>query len=1171
MEERINFTHLHVHSEYSLLDGSAKIGELVSRAKELGMDSIAITDHGVMFGVIDFYKAARAAGIKPILGCEVYVSSGSRFNRESNADNFYYHLVLLAENSEGYHNLIKLVSAGFTEGFYYKPRIDIELLRKYHKGIIALSACLAGVVAKNLLNVSYDRALKEALAYDEIFGQGNFFLELQDHGLADQKTVNEALIRMSGETGIPLVCTNDIHYIYNTDAKAHEVLLCIQTGKTMLDVDRMVYEGEQFYLKSAEEMAQLFAHVPEAVSNSYEIAKRCDVEIKFHEYKLPSFEPPDGKAAFEYLKELCYDGLRARYGEITPEIADRLLYELSVIDKMGFSDYFLITWDFIKYATDNGIAVGPGRGSAAGCIVAYSLRITNIDPLKYNLLFERFLNSERVSMPDIDIDFCYERRQEVIDYVVKKYGADRVAQIITFGTMAARGAIRDVGRALAVPYAEVDKIAKMIPFAIGMTIKDALEMNADLRNEYRDNEDTKYLIDMAMRLEGLPRHASTHAAGVVITNEPVDCYVPLNQNDGAITTQFPMNTLEELGLLKMDFLGLRTLTVIQKTVDEIKRNYGIDIDIDNLDTHDEGVYEMISQAKTEGIFQLESAGMKSFMKELQPSCIEDLIAGISLYRPGPMDFIPKYIMGKNNRDKIKYTHQSLEPILKPTYGCIVYQEQVMQIVRDLAGYSLARSDLMRRAMSKKKADVMAKERHNFIYGLPESGTEKAVAGCLKNGIPIEAAEKIFDEMTGFAQYAFNKSHAAAYAVIGYQTAWLKLHYPVEFMAALMTSVMDSSSKIAEYINECRKMGITVAPPDVNEGFGHFSVSNGVIRFGLNAIKNVGRPTVAAIVAERKSGGEFKSLTEFVNRMSTSDINKRCVESLIKAGAFDCLGGFRSQYTAVFEPVLNSVAQVRKRNIEGQMSLFEMTAGEEAEAYQDALPKMPEYDANRLLADEKEVLGIYVSGHPVSEYEEEMKKYITAHSIDFIAKIDDNSNMDNLGNNSGGADVYDGASVAIGGIIAGKSVKYTKNNDAMAFLTVEDLYGSVEVVVFPKVYEKYSKQIVDGQAVVVFGRAQLREEKDATVICNDIKFLQKKDGAERNGPALWLKIPKDKAVPYDKLMSVLSRFRGATPVVIYDEKTEQRMRAKEGFWVNVDNDYLMPELKNLLGEKSVVVK
>ena len=921
MENTRNFTHLHVHTGFSLLDGSSKIKELVKKTKELGMDSIAITDHGVMYGCVEFYKAAKAEGIKPIIGCEVYVASKSRFDKENSPDNFYYHLVLLAENNKGYDNLIKIVSYGFKDGFYYKPRVDIELLEKYHEGIIALSACLAGPVARTIIRQGYDKAKEVALRYNNIFGENNFFLELQDHmdGSVDQQTVNQSLMRMHQETGIPLVATNDCHYISPEDAEAHDILLCIQTNTTVDEADRMRYEGGQYYVKSPEEMYSLFPYAHQACENTYKIAQRCNVEFEFGNYKLPVFDVPDGKTAVEYLSELALNGLKERYGEVTPKLKERLDYELSIIIQMGFVDYFLIVWDFIKYAKDNGISVGPGRGSAAGSIVAYSLRITDIDPIKYDLIFERFLNPERVSMPDIDIDFCYERRGEVIDYVRRKYGNDQVVQIVTFGTMAARNAIRDVGRALNIPYADVDRVAKMVPQELHITIEKALVKNPEFKEIYDTDPTVKHLIDMSMKLEGLPRHTSTHAAGVIISDRPVEDYVPLNLNvkDNAITTQYTMTICEELGLLKMDFLGLRTLTVIQNAFKEIERNYGLKFDGHSIDYGDREVYDLISSGKTLGVFQLESPGMTSFMKELRPNNIEDIIAGISLYRPGPMDFIPKYIDGKNNPSHIKYTHPLLEPILRNTYGCIVYQEQVMQIVQELAGYSLGRSDMVRRAMSKKKADVMAKERENFINGLGDS-----VPGCVKNGIPANIANIIFDEMTDFAKYAFNKSHAACYAVVAYQTAWLKTHYPAEFMAALMTSVQDRPDKIALYIANCKTMNIGILPPDINESLSNFSVSDGNIRFGLSAIKGVGSNNITSIMKNRSNEGNFKSLHQFLDRMG-SNINSKTIESLIYAGAFDSLGGKRSQYIQSYKKMYDGLNSRKKSNIEGQMSLFQL--------------------------------------------------------------------------------------------------------------------------------------------------------------------------------------------------------------------------------------------------------
>ncbi len=1006
----MNFTHLHVHTEYSLLDGSSKIGELVGRAKELGMDSLAITDHGVMYGVIDFYRAAKAAGINPVIGCEVYVAPGSRFDRESGGENEsrYHHLVLLAENNTGYANLMKIVSRGFTEGYYYKPRVDYEVLRTYHEGVIALSACLAGIVPTFLRRGLYDEAKAAALELQDIFGEGNFFLELQDHGIPDQKTVNQGLMRLNQELHIDLAATNDVHYIYESDVEAHDILLCIQTGKKVSDENRMRYEGGQFYLKSAEEMAELFPYAMEAVENTHKIAERCHVEIEFGKYKLPHFDVPQGYTPESYLRELCMAGLGKRYGTVTAELKERLDYELDTISSMGFVDYFLIVWDFIKYAKDHDIPVGPGRGSAAGSLVAYSLNITDIiDPIHYNLLFERFLNPERVTMPDIDIDFCYERRQEVIDYVTEKYGEKRVVQIVTFGTMAARMVIRDVGRVLDMPYASVDMVAKMIPMELGITISKALKMNPELRRMYDSDDQTKKLIDMSLRLEGLPRHTSVHAAGVVISPREVDEFVPLSRAaDGSITTQYTMVTLEELGLLKMDFLGLRTLTVIKNAIDGA-------FDVHDIDYGDPEVYEMISAGHTEGVFQLESAGMKNFMKELKPQNMEDIIAGISLYRPGPMDFIPKYIKGKNDQGHITYDCPELEPILSPTYGCIVYQEQVMQIVRDLAGYSYGRSDLVRRAMSKKKASVMEKEKNNFIYGNEEEGVE----GCIRRGIPEEVARKIYDEMTDFAKYAFNKSHAAAYAVVAYQTAWLKCHKPVEFMAALMTSFMEHTSKITEYIMNCRQLGIRILPPDINEGNYRFTPYQGNIRYGLAAIKGVGRPVIEEIVAERESGGRYRSLKDFCMRLSGGKaVNKRTMESFIKSGALDSLPGTRRQKMSIYISVMDGVNQERKNTLSGQMSLFDFAAPEEQEELDVVMPDVGEFDKEMILAFEKEVLGVYISGHPLEEYEELMRRSVTRTTADFIPA--DGEEMPK---------VKDQERAVIGGMIVARTVKTTRTN------------------------------------------------------------------------------------------------------------------------------------------------
>ena len=1148
----MSFAHLHVHTEYSLLDGSNKIKEYVARAKELGMNSAAITDHGVMYGVIDFYREARKQGINPILGCEVYVAPNSRFDREvTGGDDRYYHLVLLAENNEGYENLTKIVSKGFVEGYYYKPRVDKELLRTYHKGIIALSACLAGEVPRYLTKGMYEEAKDRALEYQEIFGKGNYFLELQDHGIPDQQLVNQQLMKLSQETGIELVATNDVHYTYADDAKAHDILLCIQTGKKPSDENRMRYEGGQYYVKSEEEMAALFPYARQALENTQKIADRCSVEIEFGVTKLPKYDVPEGYTSWEYLQKLCYEGLDQRYRTPSQELKDRLAYELDTIRHMGYVDYFLIVWDFIKYAKDHGIAVGPGRGSAAGSIVSYCLGITTIDPIHYQLLFERFLNPERVSMPDIDVDFCYERRQEVIDYVTRKYGKDCVAQIVTFGTLAARGVIRDVGRVMDLPYAYVDSIAKMIPQELGITIDKALQMNPELRKLYESDETVTHLIDMAKRLEGLPRHCSMHAAGVVICQKPVVEYVPLSRAaDGTITTQFIMTTLEELGLLKMDFLGLRTLTVIQNAV-QLARKKQPDLQIDKIDYDDKAVLDYIGTGKTEGIFQLESGGMKNFMKELQPHSLEDVIAGISLYRPGPMDFIPQYIRGKNDRSSITYDCPQLEPILAPTYGCIVYQEQVMQIVRDLAGYTLGRSDLLRRAMSKKKAAVMEKERKTFVYGDEETG----VPGCIKNGIDEQTANKIYDEMIDFAKYAFNKSHAAAYAVVSYQTAWLKYYYPVEYMAALMTSVIDNPTKVAEYIYVCRQMGIRILPPDINKGEADFSVDGGDIRYGLAAIKSIGRPVIRAIVNDRKELGEFRNLEDFITRISSRELmNKRLVENLIKAGALDVLGGTRKQFMSIYIQIVDHMQQEKKNSMVGQMSLFDVVSEEQKEEFQIRMPDVGEYTKENLLGFEKEVLGVYVSGHPLEPYEEEWRKVISATTADF--QVDPEV---------GYTKVRDGAREIIGGIIVEKTVKHTKTNQMMAFLTVEDLFGTVEVVVFPRDYEKYRQYLEEDNKIFVKGRVSEEDDKASKLICEKIlPFGQKKK-------ELWIQFPdketylEEEAITY----GYLADSEGNDEVVIYCEKEKivKKLPANKNISINPQ---ILSRLMNHFGENRVKV-
>lgn len=1111
----MNFTHLHVHTEYSLLDGSNKINEYVSRVKELGMKSAAITDHGVMFGCIDFYKAAKAAGIKPILGCEVYVAPGSRFDKEKGKEeDRYYHLVLLAETQEGYQNLIKIVSYGFVDGFYYKPRVDMELLEKYHEGIIALSACLAGEVARNLARGFYEEGKEAALRYEKIFGKGNFFLELQDHGIPEQRQVNHELIRMSRETGIELVATNDVHYTYSSDAEAHDILLCVQTGKSLKDENRMRYEGGQYYVKSEEEMRRLFPYAPEAIENTGKIAERCNVEIEFGVTKLPKFDVPDGYTAWEYLNKLCFEGLDKRYTDNKEELKKRLNYELGVIKDMGYVDYFLIVWDFIRYAREQGIMVGPGRGSAAGSLVSYTLGITKLDPIKYDLLFERFLNPERVSMPDIDVDFCFERRQEVIDYVVEKYGKDQVVQIVTFGTMAARGVIKDVGRVMDVPYVQCDTIAKMIPQELNITIDKAMKANPELKKIYETDETVRKLIDMSRRLEGLPRHTSMHAAGVVISQKPVMEYVPLSRgSDGSLVTQFTMTTLEELGLLKMDFLGLRTLTVIQNAEKLVRRDKGIELDMDKIDYEDKKVYGMLGAGKTEGVFQLESTGMKNFMKELKPGNLEDIIAGLSLYRPGPMDFIPQYIKGKNNPDEIHYDCPELEPILKATYGCIVYQEQVMQIVRSLGGYTLGRSDLVRRAMSKKKASVMEKERQNFVYGNEEEG----VPGCIHRGISEKTANKIYDDMIDFAKYAFNKSHAAAYAVVSYQTAFLKYYYPVEYMAALMTSVIHNPSKVAEYILSSRKMQIEILPPDINFGESEFSADHGAIRYGLSAIKSLGAPMIRAIVEERNENGKYQSLRDFIERMSGRELNKRAIENLIKAGALDQVAGNRRQKLMVYAEIVDAVNQEKKNAMTGQMSLFDLISDEEKEAYEIQMPKVEEYSKEELLSFEKEVLGVYISGHPLEEYEERWRKNITARTVDF--QIDEE-----LGTSKAG----DGEIAVIGGIITNKTVKYTRNNKVMAFLTIEDLVGTVEVVVFPNDYEKNVQKMEEDSKVFIRGKVQGDADKASKLICEKIYSF---DDVPKE---LWVQFEtkEDYLTEENEFLKLLSGSRGTDRVIIY---------------------------------------
>lgn len=1146
------FAHLHVHTEYSLLDGSNKIKEYVEKIKALGMTAGAITDHGVMYGVIDFYKAAREAGINPVLGCEVYVAPGSRLDREMvHGEDRYYHLVLLAENNTGYSNLMKIVSKGFVEGYYYKPRVDMEVLEKYHEGIIALSACLAGEVQRNLVRGMYEEAKEVAYRYERCFGKGNFFLELQDHGIPEQKLVNQQLLRMSQETGIELVATNDVHYTNAEDAEPHDILLCLQTGKKLADEDRMRYEGGQYYVKSEEEMKSLFPYALQALENTQKIADRCHVEIEFGHTKVPHFEVPEGYDSWTYLNKLCHEGLDKRYGADAPKYLQKLDDELAVIKNMGYVDYFLIVWDFIHYAREHDIMVGPGRGSAAGSLVSYTTGITDIDPVRYNLIFERFLNPERVSMPDIDVDFCFERRQEVIDYVVEKYGKDCVTQIVTFGTLAARGVIRDVGRVMDLPYNFVDTIAKAIPNELGITIDKALMMNPELRGMYESDESVKKLIDMSRRLEGLPRHTSMHAAGVVISQKPMDEYVPLSRaSDGTITTQFTMTTIEELGLLKMDFLGLRTLTVIQNAVRLAEKSSGKKIDMNAIDYNDKKVLDSLGTGKTDGVFQLESAGMKNFMKELKPQSLEDVIAGISLYRPGPMDFIPAYIKGKDHPESITYDCPELEPILAPTYGCIVYQEQVMQIVRDLAGYTWGRSDLVRRAMSKKKGKVMEQERKNFVYGNPEEN----VPGCIARGINEKVANKIYDNMIDFAKYAFNKSHAAAYAVVAYQTAYLKYYYPVEFMAALMTSVLDNTSKVSEYIYTCRQMGIAILPPDINEGEGGFSVSGQAIRYGLSAIKSIGRPVIDAIVEERKIRGPFTTLKDFITRLSGREVNKRTIENFIKAGALDGLEGNRRQKMMIYGSLLDALNQEKKTTMAGQMTLFDIAPEEDKAEYEIKLPNVEEYDKEVLLGFEKEVLGIYISGHPLEEYMERLKKNTNAVTTDFV-----------LDEETGTLKVSDGTKVRIGGMITDKVIKYTKNNKAMAFITLEDLVGTVEIIIFPKDYERYAKYLENDAKVFVEGRVTAEEDRNGKLICEKIISF---DEVKRE---LWLQFPsksdfeEKEGALYGKMMDA----DGSEHVVIYLAAEKQMKRLPENRNVAITKE-LLEELGNFLGKDNVKV-
>lgn len=1140
----MSFVHLHVHSEYSLLDGAIRIKDLVSKAKEFNMPAVALTDHGVMYGVVDFYKEAKKEGIKPIIGSEVYVASRSRFDKDaSSGDAERGHLILLCKNNEGYKNLTKLVSLGFIEGFYYKPRIDKELLRRYSNGLIGLSACLAGEIPRAIIENNYDKARELAIEYNEIFGQGNFFLEMQSNGIDEQVLVNQGIVRLARELNIPLVATNDAHYLTKDDYYSHEVLLCIQTGKKMSDTDRLSFSTNEFYFKSAEEMKDRFKNFPEAIENTLKIADMCNVEFEFGKLKLPEFKIDTDMTHEEYFVDRCRKGIEKRYsGRLTKEIYDRLNYEIDVIKKMGYVDYFLIVEDFIRYAKDNGIPVGPGRGSAAGSIVAYALEITDIEPLKFNLLFERFLNPERVSMPDIDIDFCYQRRSEVIDYVIRKYGKDHVSQIITFGTLSARAVIRDVGRALDVSYAKTDLVAKNIPNELGITIKKALKMNKELEELYESDYEVKNMIDVSMALEGLPRHASTHAAGVVITKDPVMDYVALYKNDDSITTQFTMTTLEELGLLKMDFLGLRTLTVIKDAINYIKENTGVEVKFDE-NMSDPLVYKLLSEGKTEGVFQLESAGMKEFMRELKPESLEDIIAGISLYRPGPMDQIPRYIKNKNNPGSVTYIHKALEPILNVTYGCMVYQEQVMQIVRELAGYTLGHADLVRRAMAKKKADVMAREREVFVKG------------CLERNIDEISSNKIFDEMTDFAKYAFNKSHAAAYAVVAYRTAYLKAHYPAEFMAAMLNSFIGSLDRVPQYISECRKLGIDILCPNINESSTLFSVKNNAIRFGLAAIKNVGETVVNAIVMEREKNGEYKDFEDFCKRTAGKGVNKKCVESLIKCGAFDGMH-YRSVLLESYERIIDGISSLERNNVSGQFNLFDMGVVDKKESFSYDYPKLHEFPKKQLLAFEKEMLGLYVSGHPLEKYQDFLAKKTTINSLDIANFIENKQNDDYESN------IEDNMEVTVGGIISGKRTKITKNNDIMGFFKLEDFYGTIDAIVFPKVYSRLQNRIVEDAPVLIKGRLSLKEDEEPKIICNSIDEL--------NLPVekLYLKITKEKENLIDTdILPLLKKNYGKTSVFLYyADKKVTKVVPKE---LNVKvTDALINKLENFLGDETV---
>lgn len=1185
-----NFTHLHVHTEYSLLDGFSRIKTLVKRAKELGMKSIAITDHGCMFGAIDFYKAAKDVGIKPIIGCEVYTAPRKLTDKDPNYDKHQGHLVLLAKDMTGYKNLIKIVSKSYVDGFYYKPRTDMEELKNHSEGLIALSACLAGDVPRAIMNGNYDKARKLAIEYREIFGNGNYYLEIQDHGIPEQKQVNTEIVKLSRELNIPLVATNDIHYVNKEDAKIQDILMCLQMQKTIDDTNRMKFPSDEFYLKSREEMEELFPELEEALDNTNEIAERCNVEFEFNKYHLPRYDVPEGYTTGEYLRKLCKNGLEERYGEDCPEeYKERLNYELNTIENMGYVEYFLIVWDFINFAKQNNIMVGPGRGSAAGSIVAYTLKITDIDPMKYNLLFERFLNPERVSMPDIDIDFCYERREEVIDYVKRKYGEDHVAQIITFGTMGAKIAIRDVARVLNVSYNKADRIAKEIPFELGMTIDKAMDTNPTLVELYESDAETKEVIDISKRLEGTLRHASTHAAGVVIARNPVDEYVPLYKHQDSITTQFTMTTLEELGLLKMDFLGLRTLTVIRDTLDLIEKNrevkgYTEYIDFSKMEYDDKKVFDTLSSGNTLGVFQLESSGMRNFMKQLKPNSFEDIVAGISLFRPGPMDSIPTYIENKNNPEKVTYIHEKLRPILEVTYGCLVYQEQVMQVVRDLAGYSYGRSDLVRRAMSKKKMDVMEEERQYFIHGKFDDNGNIEIPGCVRNGVSEEDANKIFDDMIDFAKYAFNKSHAAAYGVLAYETAYLKVHYPVEFMAALITSIMGNSDKVVEYIRECNTLNIPVNPPDINKSFAKFSVEGDSIRFGLAAVKNVGVNIIENIVKEREENGEFKDFIDFAKRLDAKDTNKRVIESLIKCGAFDNISENRATLMAGYESVLASIAMDRKNNVQGQISLFDSLSGNiEKSSEPEINHKMPfvrEFTDREKLNMEKEVLSMYLSGHPLSEYKSDLDRKTSINMKKINEVKEDEINYLNL----------NGKEVIMGGMVINKKIMTTKRNEIMAFITLEDIYGAIEVVIFPQVLKKYNILLNEDSIILIKGHLDISGDDEAKLIAREIKDIREEDAFDNEKILMKsygssnAKQNKNMNIRVDsikdnnllmKLFSAARKYPGKDRLILIpkDENIDMeniRDYKVPGIYIDA-NDELKKELATIVGKLNIEIK